>query len=341
MADKTHTGHQLLRWGILSTANIASRALIPALLQSRTSTLEAVASRDIVKARRCVASLPGQVRAYGSYEDLLADDRIDVVYIPTPNHLHLALSMAAIEAGKHVLCEKPIGLNQAEAQQLIERSRAHPDIKVMEAFMYRFHPQWKKVKQLVDENAIGPLAHVHTNFCYRNLDPDNVRNKCDIGGGALLDIGCYAISLSRWLFGSLPERVSAIQAIDGRFGTDAHTSALMRFPSGTASFYCATQVERSQSVEVFGEHGHITITLPFNPVPEQACEVALKTQHEEVRFRFVDVNHYVEQVEAFAHCVLFQEAVPTPLQDALDNMKVIDAIIASAQRRDWVPVSGE
>jgi len=328
----------LLRWGVLSTANIARKALIPALLKSKNSRLTAVASRDLNKAIAFAGDFGGNIKAHGSYQALLDDHDIDVVYNPTPNHLHLELSLAAIAAGKHVLCEKPIGLNSAEAEQLLNATRQHPTLKVMEAFMYRLHPQWRKVKELVTGGAIGELKHVNTVFTYNNTDPDNVRNQGDIGGGALLDIGCYGISVARWLFDSEPQRVVASQRIDKAFNTDVHTSATLQFERGESTFYCSTQTQWSQSVEIFGKCGKIVVHVPFNPVISDSARITLLRHNEIQRFEYANADHYLEQVIAFENSVIYDLPCPTPLEDAVNNMKVIDAVFASAKRAAWVEI---
>ena len=195
-----------IRWGVLSTANIGRQKVIPAIQRSQLGAVTAIASRDLARAKAAATEL-GIDKPYGSYQELLSDRNIDAVYIALPNHLHVRWSMRALSARKHVLCEKPIGLTVAEAEQLAGAAAAHPKLKVMEAFMYRFHPQWQAAQKLVREGRIGQLRTIHTHFSYYNDDPKNIRNQADIGGGALMDIGCYPVSLSRFIFDAEPQRV--------------------------------------------------------------------------------------------------------------------------------------
>ncbi|MBN1316828.1 MAG: Gfo/Idh/MocA family oxidoreductase, partial [Anaerolineales bacterium] len=217
-----------IRWGIMSTANIGVKSVIPAMLSSELCTIKAIASRNLSRATK-IADQFGIPKRYGSYDELLDDPNIDAVYIPLPNHLHVPWSIKAIQAGKHVLCEKPIGLNSDEAQQLVTVSAGRPGIKVMEAFMYRFHPQWQIVRQLIDSNKIGELRSIQTAFSYYNVDPTDVRNKSGIGGGALLDIGCYCISLARFVFQKEPRRVLGSVEFDPVFSVDRLTSGILEF----------------------------------------------------------------------------------------------------------------
>ena len=226
-----------VRWGVLSTANIGVQKVIPGMLQGEYCKMVGIASRSLEKAR-AVANELGFSKAYGSYEELLADPEIQAVYIPLPNHLHVRWSIAALEAGKHVLCEKPIGLTSAEAAELLQVSKEHPELKIMEAFMYRHHPQWQRARALVQEGAIGELRTIQTFFSYHNVDPDNIRNMAEIGGGGLMDIGCYCISLSRFVFDAEPQRVMGIVEHDPVFKTDRLVSGLMDFGVGTSTWTC-------------------------------------------------------------------------------------------------------
>jgi predicted dehydrogenase len=320
-----------LRWGVLGAAGIARKAFIPAIKKSEGNKISAIASRDMEKAELFCSDLQLECSIFDSYEKLILSDDIDAIYNPTPNHLHLELTQQAVRAGKHVLCEKPIGLNQKQARSLLEFCHEYPSIKVMEAFMYRFHPQWLKVKQLIKEGLIGELKHVHTHFCYFNDDPNNVRNQNSIGGGALLDIGCYAVSVARWLFEGLPDKVFASIERDPNFLTDVHTRGLMEFNSGSASFYCSTLSSTGQSVEISGQKGKIIVPLPFNPNPAQETEIHLYTSAELKTFRFDPADQYLAQLQAFENCVKNDVPVPTPLDDALHNMIVIDALFKSGR----------
>jgi predicted dehydrogenase len=327
-----------LRWGILSTAKIGREKVIPATQASETGTVAAIASRDLANAKAVAAKL-GIQTAYGSYEELLNDPAIDAIYNPLPNHLHVPWSIKAIEAGKHVLCEKPIGLSVAEAQQLVDAASSHPELKVMEAFMYRFHPQWQTARQLVRDGQIGELRTIHTDFSYFNNDPQNIRNQREIGGGALMDIGCYPISLSRFIFDEEPARVLGEIHRDLDTGVDCLTSAILKFESGTATFTCGTQHAPYQRVNIFGSTGRIEIEIPFNAPVEKPCRMWLQTETsngpniEEIVLE--TANQYTLQADAFGSSVLENRPVPTPLMDAVANMRVIERVFASAATSDW------
>lgn len=321
-----------LRWGILGAAGIARKAFIPAIQKSKLNRLVGIASRDRNKAQSFCDELGLDCEIFDSYEALIASEQIDAIYNPTPNHLHVELTQAAVRAGKHVLCEKPIGLDQHQAQSLIQFCSEHPRIRVMEAFMYRFHPQWLQAKKLVDSGEIGELKHIHTHFCYFNSDPDNVRNRADIGGGALLDVGCYAVSLARWLFGAQPKKVTSSIERDPKFKTDVHTRGMMEFERGVSTFYCSTMSATGQSVEISGTLGKIILPVPFNPDPAEVAAIKLLKPKSDVIYQFKQANHYVEQIDAFAQSVTNATPVPTPLEDALENMQVIDALFESAKQ---------
>ena len=325
-----------VRWGILSTANIGVKKVIPAMQRGSYCEMAGIASRDLEQAQKTTATL-GIPKAYGSYEELLADPEIAAVYIPLPNHLHVEWSIKALEAGKHVLCEKPIGLNSAQAQQLADAAVQHPQLKVMEAFMYRFHPQWQRARQLVQDGRIGELRTIQTVFSYFLDDATNIRNSVEAGGGALNDIGCYAISVARFIFGAEPRRVSAIVDVDPRFGTDRLTSAMLDFERGTATFTCGTQLSPHQRVTIFGTDGQIEIEIPFNAPPDRSCRMWLQRGEDEREEMLLPaVDQYTLQGDAFARAILDDTAVPTPLTDAVANMRVIDAVRQSAMTNSWV-----
>src|SRR5690242_17164010 len=252
-----------VRWGVLSTASIGTKKVIPAMQRCQYSEVVALASRDLARGQEVAAGL-GIPQVYGAYEALLADPQIDAVYIPLPNQLHVPWALKALEAGKHVLCEKPIALTAAEAATLAVAARRHPELKVMEAFMYRHHPQWQRARQIVRDGGIGRLQTIQTFFSYYLDDPANVRNMADIGGGALLDIGCYAISLARFIFAAEPARVCGLMERDPQFGTDRLVSAILAFGPRTATFTCATQLTPYQRVNIFGSSGRVEIEIPFN-----------------------------------------------------------------------------
>jgi predicted dehydrogenase len=326
-----------IRWGVLSTAKIAREKVIPATLRNELGSVVAIASRNLAHAKD-VATKLGIERAYGSYDELLADPNVDAVYIPLPNHMHVPWSLRAIAAGKHVLCEKPIGLSVIEAEELVDGAAARPELKVMEAFMYRFHPQWQTARQLVRDGRIGDLRTIDTQFSYFNDDPLNIRNQPGIGGGALMDIGCYPISLSRFLFGGEPMRVMSHIELDPTMQVDRLTSAVLEFAAGTATFTCGTQIAPYQRVNIFGTRGRIEIEIPFNAPPDRPCRIWLQTgpepgPTEEIFFDVCD--QYTLQADAFARAILDDTPVPTPLADAIANMRVIERVVASAGSGTW------
>ncbi len=323
-----------IRWGVLSTAKIGTKKVIPAMQLGEYCKFTAIASRQLEKAQAAARQL-GIEKAYGSYEELLADCDVDAVYLPLPNHLHVPWAIKALKAGKHVLCEKPIGLNTAEAQELLEASRKFPRLKVMEAFMYQHHPQWQWAKKRVFEGKIGELRTIQSFFSYYNSDPNNIRNKADIGGGGLMDIGCYCISLSRFIFGAEPRRVCGIMEEDPEMKVDRLTSGILEFASGTSTFTCATQLVRYQRVNIFGTKGRIEIEIPFNAPPDQPCKIwhGDDTRIEEVILGIC--NQYTIQGDLFSRAVLEDKEVPTPLEDAVANMQMIDALVRSARSGSW------
>jgi len=329
-------GNQMkkIRWGVLSTAKIGTEKVIPAMQLGEYCKFTAIASRQLEKAQAAARRL-GIEKAYGSYEELLADPDVDAVYLPLPNHLHVSWAIKALKAGKHVLCEKPIGLNAAEAQELLEVSRKFPRLKVMEAFMYRHHPQWQWAKKRVSEGKIGELRTIQSFFSYYNSDPNNIRNKADIGGGGLMDIGCYCISLSRFIFGAEPRRVCGIREEDPEMEVDRLTSGLLEFASGTSTFTCATQLVPYQRVNIFGTKGRIEIEIPFNAPPDRPCKIwhGDDARIEEVILEIC--NQYTIQGDLFSRAVLEDREVPTPLEDAVANMQVIDALVRSARSGSW------
>jgi predicted dehydrogenase len=324
-----------VRWGVLSTAKIGTQKVLPAMQQGQYCEIAAIASRDLAKAQADAARL-GIPKAYGSYEELLADPEIEAVYNPMPNHLHVPWSIKAIEAGKHVLCEKPIGLSAAEAQELLDAARQHPQIKVMEAFMYRHHPQWLRAKQIVDAGGIGELRTVHSFFSYFNDDPSNIRNMADIGGGGLMDIGCYNISVSRYIFGAEPQRVLGIVEYDPSFHTDRLASGILDFGRGTATFTCSTQLTSYQRVNIYGTTGRVEIEIPFNAPADRPCRMWHQRGGEIEEIVLETADQYTLQGDLFSQAVLNDTPVPTPLEDAIGNMRVIDAVVESGKRAAWV-----
>ena len=327
-----------LRWGVLSTSRFAQQKVIPAMKECRHAEVTAIASRDRERAN-VVATRLGIPRVHDSYEALLADPEIDVIYNPLPNHLHVPLSIAALEAGKHVLCEKPIGLDLAEATRLLEASRRHPQLKVMEAFMYRFHPQWQQARQLVSAGRIGRPVTIHSFFSYFNDDPANVRNQEGIGGGGLLDISCYSISLARFIFGAEPLRVVGLIENDPQFRVDRLASAILDFGDRTSTFTCGTRLNPYQRVNIIGEEGRIEIVIPFNQPPANPALILVESAGQAEEIRFEPCDQYTIQGDLFSLAVIDDTPPPTPLEDSLANMRVIDAVFASARSRAWVEIA--
>jgi len=324
-----------IRWGILSTASIGMRQVIPAMQLGEHCAVLAIASRNLEKAQVAARQL-GIPRAYSSYEELLADPQIDAVYIPLPNHMHVPWSIKALDAGKHVLCEKPIGLTVAEAQALLDAAGTHSQLKVMEAFMYRHHPQWQRARQLVAQGKIGDLRAVHSFFSYYKTDPDNIRNRPEVGGGGLMDIGCYAISVARFLFGAEPRRVLGSMEYDPHLKIDRLTSGILDFGSGTSTFTCSTQLTPYQRVNILGTEGRIEIEIPFNTPSDRPCKMWHQHGSKVDEIVLSVCNQYTIQGELFSLAALNDTDVPTPLQDAVANMRVIEAVIRSAQSGTWV-----
>jgi len=326
---------KMVRWGVLSTAKIGRQKVIPAMQRCFHGNITAIASRDLARAR-AVAGQLNIPKAYGAYEDLLADPDIDAVYIPLPNQLHVAWSIASLAAGKHVLCEKPIGLTAVEAEKLLNAARRSPHLKIMEAFMYRHHPQWQRARQMVREGRIGTLQTIQSLFCYHNVDASNIRNRADAGGGGLMDIGCYGISLARFIFEAEPQRVLGVMQYDPQFKTDRMVSGVLDFGTGTALFTCGTQSAPYQRVHILGSEGRIEIEIPFNAPPDKPCR--LWFQHgdriEEMVFEVCD--QYTLQGDLFSLAVLNNTEVPTPLEDAVANMRVVDAIVRSSETGGWI-----
>jgi predicted dehydrogenase len=260
-----------VKWGILGVAEIAMRKVIPAMQRGERSEVVAIASRDLERAKGAAAKL-GISKAFGSYEELLADPQIEAIYNPLPNHLHVPWSIKAVEAGKHVLCEKPIGLTVEDAKRLLE-ARNRTGMKVAEAFMVRTHPQWRKALELVAAGQIGAVRSVMGYFSYFNRDPNNIRNILDYGGGALMDIGCYLIYVSRLVFKAEPSRVCGLIQFDRETGTDLLSSALLDFPAGQSAFTCSTQVVPYQRVQILGTDRRIEVEIPFNAPPDKSCRI--------------------------------------------------------------------
>jgi predicted dehydrogenase len=327
-----------IRWGVLSTAKIARVHVIPGTNRSQFGQVTAIASRDLARAKAIAAELSIPT-AYGSYQELLADKNVDAVYIPLPNHLHVPWSIRALKVGKHVLCEKPIGLNVAEAEQLAGAAAAHPELKIMEAFMVRNHPQWLMAREIVRDGRIGQLRTIHTDFSYFNDDPGNIRNQRDIGGGALMDIGCYPITMARFIFDDEPQRVLGQIERDPKLGTDRLTSAILEFFQGTATFTVSTQLTPYQRTNIFGTTGRIDIEIPFNAPIDRPTRIFVQTgappavKTEEITLETCD--QYTLQADMFARAILDDTPVPHAIADSVANMRAIERVRTSAEKNSW------
>ncbi|MHB1109525.1 MAG: Gfo/Idh/MocA family protein, partial [Devosia sp.] len=328
------TDGRKVRWGILSTADIGLRKVIPGMLKSPHSEVVAIASRDLGRAETAIAhlGLRSHARAYGSYEELLADPDVDAIYNPLPNHLHVPMTVAAAKAGKHVLCEKPIAMSVAEAELL---RQCPPDRIVLEAFMVRFHPQWHRAREIARSGELGELRAIRAVFSYYNVDPENVRNMADIGGGGIMDIGCYPVVGARFLFEAEPLRVVSLVDRDPDFQTDRLASVIADFGDGRQlSFTCSTQAVPRQSIELMGTKGRVEIVIPFNAPPDTPTAILVDhgatldtslSRREIIR----PVDQYTEEAEAFALAVLGEKPLPYGIDDAIQQMRILDAIFES------------
>ena len=297
----------------------------------------AIASRNKAQAQEVASRLKIPV-VYGSYDELLSDPNIDAIYIPLPNHMHVEWAIKCVQAGKHVLCEKPIALSSTQAGQLLQVAQANPAIKVMEAFMYRFHPQWVRAKQLVNDGGVGELKTVQSFFSYYNVDPNNIRNILEMGGGGMMDIGCYCVSLARFIFNSEPVQVMGNVAFDPVLRTDTLASGILEFSTGTSTFTCSTQLMPYQRVNILGTEGRIEIEIPFNAPPLSATRLWLHNKNGSEEISFEPVDQYTIQGDLFSTAILNNKPAPTPLEDAVNNMKVIEAVFESAKDARWVRI---
>jgi predicted dehydrogenase len=328
-----------VRWGILSTAPIAQRRVIPAMQTSEGVEIVGIASRSL-DAAKTVADRFGIPKAYGSYEELVADPEIEAVYNPLPNHLHVEWSIRAASRGKHVLCEKPLGRTVAEARHLLE-ARDEYHVKIGEAFMVRTHPQWLRTQELIRSGRIGKLHAALGFFSYYNVDPANTRNIAEYGGGALMDIGCYTIKTSRFVFGEEPIRVAGCVERDPSFKTDRLTSAILEFPTGQAVFTVSTQLVYYQKMQFFGTEGRIDVEIPFNAPLDKPTRIfiddgkILYAGGSQVMESFPICDQFAIQAELFSRAIRENTEVPNPLEDAICNMAVMEAVFRSAESGKW------
>jgi len=327
-----------IRWGVLSTAAIGLKKVIPAMQQGQYTAMVAIASRNLARSREAAAVLDIPT-AYGSYEELLADPVVDAIYNSLPNHLHVPWTIKAAEAGKHVLCEKPISLTVAEAQTLLA-VRARTGVKIGEAFMVRLHPQWLRLRELLDQGRIGQLRSVFGFFSYFNVNPANIRNRIDVGGGALMDIGCYLIQASRFAFAQEPTRVVASIDRDPQMHTDRLTSAILEFPGGQSIFTCSTQLVPYQRLHFLGSKGRIELEIPVNAPNDRPTRLFIDSGSDLfgggiATETFPACDQYTLQGDAFSRAILDDTQVPVPIEDAIRNMAVIEAVFRSGNSGQW------
>ena len=327
-----------LRWGVLGVAGIAIKKVIPAMQRGESSEIVAIASRDRAKAEKAARDF-GIARALGSYEELLADPDVEAIYNPLPNHLHVPWSIKAAEVGKHVLCEKPIGLSVSEGKQLRD-ARDRTGMKIGEAFMVRTHPQWLKVMELIRGGRIGDLRSIAGFFSYSNANPANIRNIIDYGGGALMDIGCYPIFISRLIFDQEPRRALALMERDPQLKVDRLTSAMLDFPSGQSIFTCSTQLVPYQRVQIFGTRGRVELEIPFNAFPDRPSRIFVDDGRDLLgtgieTLTIPPFDQYTIQGDLFSRAVLERGEVPVPLESSIANMAVIEAIVRSTESGHW------
>jgi predicted dehydrogenase len=336
--------HEKIRWGVIGAANIAVKKVIPAMQLGNHSRVTAIASRDLAKAQRAAETL-GIPKTYGSYDELLNDPDVDAIYNPLPNHLHIPWTTKAAEAGKHVLCEKPLSITVEEALSLIG-VRDRTGVKIQEAFMMRTHPQWSRIIELIQNGKIGKVRSVMGYFGYNNLDPEDVRNISEYGGGGLLDIGCYLIYSSRLIFGSDPARVTGSIRRDPEFKTDMLTSAILDYSdqSGHAVFTCSTQAIPNQMIQVFGTKGRLGIEVPFTPPSDRSVRLyiddgaKLPNRDPEI-IEFEPCDQYTLQGDVFSKAIQENTELPIQLEESVMNMAIIQAIFRSGESGSWVKPS--
>jgi predicted dehydrogenase len=327
-----------VRWGILGAAAIAVKKVIPAMQKGEWSEVTAIASRDRGKAEQAAHAL-GIASAYGSYEELLADPRIEAIYNPLPNHLHVPWSIKAAEAGKHVLCEKPLSMTVAEAKTLLA-VRDRTGVKMGEAFMVRTHPQWLRVRELIVSGRIGQLRSVSGFFSYLNRDAANIRNILEWGGGALMDIGCYPVTISRFMFAAEPSRVLGLVERDPEMKIDRLTSAIMEFPSGQSVFTCSTQLVPYQRMQFMGTQSRLEVEIPFNAPNDRPCRILIDDGRDLfggglTTESLTVCDQYTIQGDVFSRAVREGTEVPVSLEDGIKNMAVIEALFRSAETGRW------
>jgi predicted dehydrogenase len=341
MNSAAEPGGRKVRWGVLSTAAIGVKKVIPGMQKCKLAMVTAIASRDISKAREAADALDIP-KAFGSYEELLADPEIDAIYNPLPNQMHVPWTIKAAEAGKHVLCEKPIGMSSAEARELLA-VRDRTGVKMGEAFMIRSFPQWIRLRELLDQGVIGDLRSVSGFFSYFNVDPQNIRNRVESGGGALMDIGCYMIHASRFAFGEEPRRVVGLIDRDPEFKTDRLCSAILDFRGGQSIFTCSTQLVPYQRIHFLGTKGRIELEVPVNAPKDRETHIFIDKTGDLTGSgieteTFPAQDQYTMQGDAFSKAILEESEVPVSIEAALANISVIEALFQSAEQNIWEQV---
>jgi predicted dehydrogenase len=329
-----------IRWGVLGAAKIAVRKVIPGMQRGRWSVVTGLASRDRTRAETAAREL-GIAKTYDSYDALLDDPNIDAVYIPLPNHLHVPWSVRAAERGKHVLCEKPIALTAAEARHLLE-VRDRTGVRIQEAFMVRTHPQWITAREIAFSGRLGDVRSILGSFSYYNDDPANIRNVPELGGGGLLDIGCYLVNVSRFIFGREPRRAMGLIDRDPAMGIDRTTSLMLDFDGAHAIGTCSTQLAAYQRVQILGTRGRLEVQIPFNAPPDRPCRLLLDSTGDldGAGIETIDLevcDQYTIQGDLFSKALLEGTDVPVPLEDAVKNMACIDAVFRSSATGRWEP----
>ncbi|TCO10918.1 Gfo/Idh/MocA family protein [Natronoflexus pectinivorans] len=325
-----------IKIGVLGVSNHFIKRIVLPLRKTKNCYIYAIASRKREQAEQIAKEFNIPV-AHQNYQELIDDPEIDAVYIPLPNHLHAEWTIKALKAKKPVLCEKPLSMDANEAIALHKLS-AESKIPLMEAFMYRFHPLWKHIKDMIATNQIGDINQIQTSFSYNNPSPGNIRNIEEYGGGALMDIGCYAVSVPRFLLGKEPSRVLSLVTRHPEFKTDMHTSGILDFDESRASFYVSTLSEPFQKVDIIGTSGSITVHLPFNTYVDVPAEVSISSSTGSRIIKFPPSDAYGLMFDAFAEALINEQPMPVETMDAVNNMKVIDALKKSAQSNVWKQV---
>ncbi len=329
-----------MKWGVLSSAKIGMKHVIPGIQGSRGNVVHAIASRNKKRAEEA-AAVAGIPVAYGSYEELLADPEIQVVYIPLPNHMHVEWSIKAMEAGKHVLCEKPLAMSREDIEKLRDVS-GRTGMVIQEAFMVKHHPQWHTAREIVEKGTLGELKAIQGIFAYHNMDEGNIRNIPEYGGGGIWDIGCYPVVTSRYIFGEEPVRVCAMVEYDPKMRIDRLASVMMEFPSGQASFLVSTQMVPIQRMNLLGTRGHIQIEIPFNAPADKKCHIFLsRGEFYQDSWQLLDFdicNQYGLEAESMNRTVNGLEPPVVSLEDSMNNLKALEAVFRSASSGKWEKV---